>query len=137
MIANTSVYPNLMVLDVRTPPEYNTIHICNASLIPLEELIYRINELEPYNDIEIIVYCQSGGRSASASQILVDEGFSKVFNMQGGISSWINAGYETCPIDNGGSRPIISFSITTFVIFFFGVNYFLILLIKRKIKKKI
>ncbi|MFX1567331.1 MAG: rhodanese-like domain-containing protein [Promethearchaeota archaeon] len=137
MIANTSAYPNLMVLDVRTDAEFDTYHICNANLIPLEDLTTRINELELYNDTEIIVYCQSGGRSATASQILVDAGFNKIYNMIGGISSWINAGYEICPIGSYGPRPIISFSITTFVILFCVVNCFLILLIKRKVKKKI
>ena len=136
MINNSTIYPDLIVLDVRTSSEYNINHICNVISIPLADLTLRIDELEPYNDTEIIVYCQSGGRSASASQILTNQGYNKVFNMLGGISAWIAAGYEICPIEDGNSSPVINFSFNAFVTIFFGVNFILTFLIKKKLKKK-
>jgi len=80
-----------IVLDVRTQSEYNSGHIRNAKHIPVGELEGRLDELETAD--EILVYCRSGGRSASASQILADNGFSHVYNMLGGITAWIDAGY--------------------------------------------
>jgi rhodanese-related sulfurtransferase len=83
--------PNLAILDVRTQQEYNTGHIHNAILIPVTELPNRLGELN--KERETLVYCGSGGRSATASQILVDNGFSNIYNMLGGITAWRNAGY--------------------------------------------
>jgi rhodanese-related sulfurtransferase len=134
MIANNTLYPDLIVLDVRTQSEYDANHLCNAILIPSTELESRINEVMPYNDTEIIVYCQSGFRSAGASQTLVDHGFTKVFNMLGGISGWISAGYEVCPLGNG--QPIISYSMNLFLIIFIGCTLIFIIFLKRKILKK-
>ena len=97
MINNNTGYPDLIVLDVRTQGEYNTNHLFNATLIPLDELTGRLDELASYNDTEIIVYCRSGSRSLQASNILVGNNFTKVFNMLGGIESWIDAGYDYWP----------------------------------------
>jgi rhodanese-related sulfurtransferase len=83
--------PNLVILDVRTQEEYDGGHTQNATLIPITELASRIDELN--KERETLVYCRSGGRSATASQMLVDDGFSKVYNMLGGITAWRNAGY--------------------------------------------
>ncbi|MCW3984911.1 MAG: right-handed parallel beta-helix repeat-containing protein [Candidatus Bathyarchaeota archaeon] len=83
--------PSLVVLDVRTQSEYDSGHIRNAKHIPVGELEGRLDELETAD--EILVYCRSGGRSATASQILAENGFSQVFNMLGGITAWIDAGY--------------------------------------------
>ncbi len=83
--------PSLVILDVRTQSEYDSGHIRNSKLIPVTELESRLDELNTTD--EILVYCLSGGRSSSASQILVDNGFLHVYNMLEGITAWINAGY--------------------------------------------
>ena len=83
--------PELVILDVRNMWEYEYGHIKYAILIPLGELEGRLDELD--NEKETLVYCQSGGRSVSASQILVSNGFTNVYNMLGGFSAWRNAGY--------------------------------------------
>jgi len=74
------------LLDVRQPGEYQEKHIPGAILIPLKELPDRLSELDP--DKETIVYCRSGARSRSATQLLQDRNFLKVFNMAGGMLSW-------------------------------------------------
>lgn len=91
--ANTMIdsNPSLIVLDVRTQSEYDSGHIRNAKLIPVSELETRLDELDTTD--EILVHCKSGGRSAIASQILVDNGFLYVYNMLGGIIAWINGGF--------------------------------------------
>jgi len=83
--------PYLVILDVRTLEEYNEGHIENAVLIPVSELESRLDELDSEKDT--LVYCRSGGRSATASQILVDNGFVSVYNVLEGIIGWTNEGY--------------------------------------------
>ena len=95
MINDTVSFPNLIILDVRDKIEYDSGHLNNSILIPVGELENRLNEIEQYNNTEIIVHCRSGSRSASASEILSSNGFSEVYNMLGGINAWINAGYPT------------------------------------------
>ena len=93
MIKKENKYPNLIILDVRTPYEYDMGHLYDAILIPHDELEARISELEGYKNSEIIVYCKAGGRSQLASEILVNYGFTKIYNILGGILAWIDADY--------------------------------------------
>ncbi len=96
MIYNKTLYPDLLALDVRGQSEYDSGHICNATLIPHTQLESRISELEPFKDTEIVVYCGSGVRSVIACEILDSHDFTKVFNMLGGMSAWNSEGYEVC-----------------------------------------
>jgi parallel beta-helix repeat protein len=84
--------PSLVVLDVRTQSEYDSGHIRSAKLIPVSELGGRLDELNKTD--EILVYCFGGARSSTASQLLADNGFLYIYNMLGGISAWISAGYH-------------------------------------------
>ena len=131
MITNSTLYPDLLILDVRTQGEYDAEHICNATLIPLDELQSRLNELYPYNNTEIIVYCQSGFRSANASQILDINGFMKVYNIEGGISAWKSAGYDVCTNGNGQGQSTIGFSFTIFIMVLFGTMGLLLIYYKK------
>ena len=85
--------PTLVILDVRTVPEYAAEHIEGAVNIPVEELASRITELDPYR--ATLVYCRSGNRSAQAAQPLVEQGFTEVYNMLGGLLEWSAQGYPT------------------------------------------
>ena len=85
--------PNLLVVDVRTPEEYAQGHLAGAVNISLSDLPLRIGSLDPNRPI--LVYCRTGHRSAQASAILVNAGFTQVYNMAGGITAWINSGYPT------------------------------------------
>jgi len=84
--------PSLVILDVRNQSEYDSGHIRNAKLIPVFELEGRLSELNKSD--EILVYCKLGGRSSTASQILVDNDFLYVYNMLGGITAWMDEGYQ-------------------------------------------
>jgi phage shock protein E len=79
------------ILDVRTREEYDEGHIANAILIPSTDISGRLDEVP--KDMPILVYCQTSRRSAISSQVLADNGFSEVYNMEGGIVAWQNAGY--------------------------------------------
>jgi rhodanese-related sulfurtransferase len=78
------------LLDVRQPHEWDIVNLetDGAVMIPLAELQDRLDELP--TDREIVVYCRTGARSASAAQILTEEGFSGVFNFVGGIHAWVD-----------------------------------------------
>jgi sulfur-carrier protein adenylyltransferase/sulfurtransferase len=76
----------LVVLDVREQFEYDIARIDTAQLIPLGELSDRIEELP--RDKSIVVICKTGARSASATAFLRQQGFSDVYNLQGGITAW-------------------------------------------------
>jgi len=81
-----------VVLDVRTDAEYKTGFIGEARHISPSELKDKISTLEHYKDKQLLVYCQSGARSGSASSKLVKAGFTKVANLRGGLVSWKMAG---------------------------------------------
>ena len=131
MINNNTTYPSLLVLDVRTVEEYNTNHLYNATLIPVDEIASRLSELESYNDTEIIVYCKSGSRSLQASNILVANNFSKVYNMLGGITAWIDAGYDYWLNEEVMD---IDFALPVFLVSIIGIIFALILFSKRRWK---
>lgn len=81
----------LLVLDVRTLGEYRQVRLADAQLIPIDQLSRRLGEL-PANR-PILLYCAVGYRSAEAANFLVQQGFSSVYNMYGGISAWQVRGY--------------------------------------------
>jgi len=93
MIKKEENTENLVILDVRDTTEFNLGHLYDSILIPLNELEARIGELEDYETSKIIIYCKSGYRSQQASEMLVEYGFTKVYNMVGGILAWIDADY--------------------------------------------
>lgn len=74
------------VIDVRTPEEYAEGHIPEASLLPLQELEARISELN--KDTPYLLVCRSGNRSSQAAQILINNGFTNVYNLQTGMNTW-------------------------------------------------
>ena len=82
--------PEMVILDVRTPTEYEDAHIEGAINIPVEEIVDRLNELSA-NDV-ILVYCRTGNRSGTAVGIMEENGFSKIYHMHEGISTWISEG---------------------------------------------
>ena len=81
------------ILDVRQPDEWNAVHIPGATLIPLDQLEARVNEVP--KDKEVVVVCRSGNRSQQGRDILKSAGFSQVTSMAGGMNQWSAAGYPT------------------------------------------
>lgn len=83
-----------LLLDVREPSEYAAVHAVDAKLMPLGQVGMRLKELEAYKDKPVAVICRSGRRSAQAVSILQEAGFTKVVNVQGGTSAWVDAGLD-------------------------------------------
>jgi adenylyltransferase/sulfurtransferase len=78
----------LRLLDVREPHEWEIVNLGpqGAQLIPLDQLIERLSELDTAE--EIVLHCQAGGRSAKALRQLQEAGFRKLWNLKGGILAW-------------------------------------------------
>ncbi|MBN1130065.1 MAG: hypothetical protein JXA71_13825 [Chitinispirillaceae bacterium] len=85
---------NPLILDVRTPHEFYQGYIPGAKLIPIYQLADRLGEIAGQKNRPVLVYCRSGNRSIPASQILIRNGFRKVYNMRGGVLEWEKAGGE-------------------------------------------
>ncbi|ACD65796.1 Rhodanese domain protein [Sulfurihydrogenibium sp. YO3AOP1] len=83
---------DVIILDVRTPQEYQEGHISNAINIPVQILGQQLDKLKNFKDKKILVYCRSGHRSAIASQILDRAGFKNVYNLKGGLLEWKASG---------------------------------------------
>lgn len=81
-----------IILDVRTAGEYADGHIPGAVMIDYYKNDFRqqINKLDKSKPV--FVYCASGVRSSSAAKILVQSGFTEVYNLQGGINAWHRSG---------------------------------------------
>lgn len=77
---------NVELIDVREPWEAEITRIEGAKLIPLKTFTDRLSELDPSQ--EIIVHCKGGTRSAKAVELLIQQGFSDVKNLRGGILAW-------------------------------------------------
>ncbi len=86
----------VLLLDVRSNEEFNGTSkdkfgkLSGAINIPVQELEKRIGELAKYKNKEIVVYCSHSHRSPRASYLLMQNGFTKVTNMEYGISEWQN-----------------------------------------------
>ena len=80
---------NIQIIDVREPNEYEIAQIPNSKLIPLGQVLNRMNEIDA--DRETVVHCKMGGRSAKAIDALQRSGFTgKLINLAGGITAWSN-----------------------------------------------
>ncbi|HEX5192947.1 MAG TPA: molybdopterin-synthase adenylyltransferase MoeB [Solirubrobacteraceae bacterium] len=84
-----------IVIDVREAEEWSTGHIPGAKHVPKSYLESRIEGSAPDRDQHVILYCQSGNRSAWAARTLIDDlGYVNVESMTGGITLWKDRGYE-------------------------------------------
>jgi rhodanese-related sulfurtransferase len=83
-----------IVVDVREPAEHESNKISGASLLPLANVSK--NLLPKCENKKLVLHCHSGKRSSSACQKLLQEDPSlEIYNLEGGISAWINEGCDT------------------------------------------
>ncbi len=81
------------ILDVRTPQEYQQIHIKGTTLIPIQQLQARIAELESKKHEDVFIYCATGNRSTVAARILANLGFKRIYNLRYGVYDWARKGH--------------------------------------------
>jgi rhodanese-related sulfurtransferase len=76
------------ILDVREPWEFEESRIDGSQNVPLGTLPQQLDDLEDYKDQEVIVHCKSGARSSAAKAFLIQQGFTNVRNLEGGIMAF-------------------------------------------------
>ncbi|MFT7057126.1 MAG: rhodanese-related sulfurtransferase [Roseivirga sp.] len=81
----------LQLIDVRTPQEFEAGHILNAVMIDFKAADFRTQVKNLKKRKPIAVYCKSGNRSGQAFAILQEMGFRKIYDLEGGITAWIEA----------------------------------------------
>jgi rhodanese-related sulfurtransferase len=87
--------PDFIIIDVRTPEEFNDGHIENALNIDFrsDNFSSEIDKLD--RDNTYLVYCKSGGRSRGAVDMMLQMDFKEVYNLVVGITGWIEEGLIT------------------------------------------
>lgn len=75
-----------VLLDVREPWEFETCKIEGAQSLPMRSIPQRLNELDA--DAEIVAICHHGMRSMQVAAFLEQNGFGKLYNLQGGVAAW-------------------------------------------------
>ncbi len=86
---------DILLLDVRTAEDYNGEqgHVAGSTLLPLEELEQRIDELSDYYEKTVVTICRTDRKSAKAAQILTEKGFADVHVVKMGMTDWIKNNY--------------------------------------------
>jgi phage shock protein E len=82
----------VITLDVRTPGEYAEGHLEGAQLIDFQSGNFESEISSLDKDATYAVYCRSGNRSGQAVKVMHDAGFHNVYNLNGGVIDWANAG---------------------------------------------
>ena len=94
-VVREQVSNGAVVVDVREAEEWSTGHIPGARHVPKSYLESRIENAAPDREQHVILYCQSGNRSAWAARTLIDDlGYENVESMTGGFTLWKDRGYE-------------------------------------------
>jgi rhodanese-related sulfurtransferase len=79
-------FANFLVIDVREQWEWDISHIEGAILLPLKDLPNKFSELD--QTCNLAVLCHHGARSARAVAFLLQQGYTNVYNVNGGIDAW-------------------------------------------------
>ena len=88
---------NILLIDIKSikisvktdDNEFEEINIETSINIPLQDLLYNIDELQEHNDKDIVIYCRSGQRSITACNLLAIEGFNNLYNLEHGIIGYL------------------------------------------------
>ncbi|WP_457651650.1 rhodanese-like domain-containing protein [Rhodocaloribacter sp.] len=95
---------DVLLLDVRTPAEFAQGHVPGAMNISHTDLPARLDELAPYKDKEIIVYCRSGHRAGIAADILKKNGFTNLAHLEGDMMGWMAKGLPMEQAEEAGQH---------------------------------
>ena len=84
----------LVVLDIRTPDEFNAARLADAIMVDFyaDDFAAQLDTLD--KDLPYVMYCNSGNRSSEAVKTMEDLGFLEVYAIDGGIVNWYDQGYS-------------------------------------------
>jgi rhodanese-related sulfurtransferase len=91
-----------LVIDLRGKELYDAGHIGDARNVPAAELESQADALKKWRDKNIITYCDSGASGANGARTLTKLGFTKVFNLQGGLNAWVRDNLPLAKSSPGG-----------------------------------
>lgn len=77
-----------LVLDIRTPEAFATAHIGGARHLSSDQILTAGDHLKKHKDKPIVVYDETGSVGAAAARQLAQQGFTKAFNLRGGLAAW-------------------------------------------------
>lgn len=83
-----------VLVDCREQDEWDQGHLPGAKFMPLSQWPEVSKELESAKNKKVVIQCRSGKRSFNACMNLMDRGFEDLYNLEGGIMAWENAGYK-------------------------------------------
>jgi rhodanese-related sulfurtransferase len=78
-----------LVIDLRSKDLFDTGHIVDARNVPAAEIESQAEALKKWRDKNVITYCDTGANGAGAARTLTKLGFTKVFNLHGGLNAWV------------------------------------------------
>jgi rhodanese-related sulfurtransferase len=85
-----------LLLDVREPWEHQICHLPDSLLMPMQTVPARFSELD--RDAETVVICHHGMRSFQVAAFLERSGFSRVYNLTGGVDAWARSVETSMPV---------------------------------------
>ncbi len=85
---------NIQLVDVRTPEEYMEGFIADFQNIDFLSPTFDDDILKLDKEKPVMLYCRSGGRSAKCAKKMLEAGFVKIYDLDGGITKWIHDGHE-------------------------------------------
>jgi rhodanese-related sulfurtransferase len=91
-----------LVIDLRSKEAYDAGHIGDARNVPVAELAAQADALKKWRDKNVITYCDSGVNGASGARTLMKLGFTKVFNLHGGLGAWVKDNLPLAKTSQGG-----------------------------------
>jgi rhodanese-related sulfurtransferase len=91
-----------LVLDLRGKELYDAGHIGEARNVPAADLESQAESLKKWRDKTVITYCDSGTSGASGARTLMKLGFTKVFNLHGGLNAWVKDNLPLAKTSPGG-----------------------------------
>ncbi len=93
LIEDNNNNSDFVILDVRTPSEFESGALENAVNIDFYSETFEEEIAKLDRDTQYLIYCRSGGRSSRVLELVKSLGFSKVYEMRGGINNWMAKGY--------------------------------------------
>ena len=87
-----------VMVDVRNPEEYVEVHAAGVRLIPVNTVLGEIKQIREFaGSKEVLFICKSGQRSALAAEYATAAGVTEIalYNVEGGTTAWVDAGYPT------------------------------------------
>lgn len=103
-VTASQVEPDVYLLDVREPDEWDAGHAADAHHLPMMEIPTRMAEVP--KDTDVVVVCRSGARSGQVVSYLMGNGWDNVRNLDGGMQSWAAAGRDVVS-ENGQPARVL------------------------------